>query len=85
MDLALPNDYKEFLRLLRAERVEYLLVGGWAVIYYGYPRPTKDFDIWIAVNPNNANRVVRTLNRFGFDVPVPAEIFLQTDSGEARK
>jgi hypothetical protein len=38
------------LRLLRAEAVEYLLVRGWAVIYHGYPRTTKDLDIWIAVN-----------------------------------
>jgi hypothetical protein len=77
MDLALPSDFKEFLRLLRAERVEYLLVGGWAVIYYGYARLTNDFDIWIAVSPENAGRVVRTLRKFGFDVPPPADIFLQ--------
>jgi len=40
MDLALPSDFKEFLRLLRAERVEYLVLGGRAVIYHGYPRTT---------------------------------------------
>ena len=38
MDLELPKDFKEFLRLLRAHGVEYLLIGGWAVGYYGYPR-----------------------------------------------
>jgi hypothetical protein len=79
MDLALPSDFKEFLRLLRAERVEYLLVGGWAVIYYGYARLTNDFDIWIAANPENADRVVRTLRKFGFDVAPPADVFLQED------
>src|SRR3989442_1096599 len=77
MDLALPSDFKEFLRLLRAERVEYLLVGGWAVIYYGHARLTNDFDIWIAVSPENADRIVRTLRKFGFDVPPPADMFLQ--------
>ena len=79
MDLALPNDFKEFLRLLRAEKVEYLLVGGWAVIYHGYPRPTNDFDIWIAVHPDNADRIVRAICRFGLDVPLPRELFLQEE------
>jgi len=37
MDLELPNDFKEFLRLLLAHEVEYLLIGGWAVGYDGYP------------------------------------------------
>ncbi len=79
MDLELPSHFKEFLRLLRAERVEYLLVGGWAVIYHGYPRATDDFDVWIAVNSENANRIVRTLRKFGFDVSPPADLFLQED------
>jgi len=79
MDLALPNHFKEFLRLLRAQSVEYLLVGGWAVIYHGYSRATDDFDIWIALNPENADRIVRTLRKFGFDVTPPAEVFLQED------
>src|SRR2546430_16604477 len=79
MDLALPTDFKEFLRLLRAEGVEYLLVGGWAVIYHGYPRPTNDFDIWIAIDPDNAVRIVRAVRRFGLDAPLPSELFLQED------
>jgi hypothetical protein len=79
MDLALPSPFKEFLRLLRAQSVEYLLVGGWAVIYHGYSRATDDFDIWIALNPENAERIVRTLRKFGFDVAPPAEVFLQED------
>jgi len=79
MDLVLPTEFKQFLRLLRAERVEYLLLGGWAVIYHVYPRPTNDLDIWIAVSDENANRVVRTLRKFGFDVPLPAELFLQEE------
>jgi hypothetical protein len=79
MDLALPTDFKEFLRLLRAEGVEYLLVGGWAVIYHGYPRPTSDLDIWIAIDRDNADRIVRTLRRFGLDAPLPTDLFLQGD------
>jgi hypothetical protein len=80
MDLALPKDFKEFLRLLRAHGVEYLLVGGWAVIYHGYPRATDDLDIWIAITPENAARAVRALREFGFDVPeLSANLLLQND------
>ena len=80
MDLELPNDFKEFLRLLRAHGVEYLLIGGWAVGYHGYPRSTNDLDVWIAIAPDNAARVVRTLREFGFDVPeLSTELFLQND------
>jgi len=79
MDLGVPTEFKEFLRLLRAERVDYLLVGGWAVIYHGYARPTNDFDIWIAVSEENAQRVARVFRKFGFDVPPPLKMFLETD------
>ncbi|HEY5839162.1 MAG TPA: hypothetical protein VIT19_09010 [Pyrinomonadaceae bacterium] len=81
MDLALPNDFKEFLRLLRARGVEYLVVGGWAVIYHGYPRATDDLDIWIAISPTNAERIVNVFREFGFDVPeLSADLFLKDDS-----
>jgi hypothetical protein len=64
--IRLPNDFKEFLKLLNAEKVEYLLVGGYAVGCYGYPRATGDMDIWIAISPANAAAVVRALQSFGF-------------------
>ena len=74
----LPQDFKEFLRSLNVHHVEYLLIGGYAVNYHGYPRATADMDIWIAVNPANANRVVATLREFGFDLPdLSPELFLQ--------
>lgn len=44
----LPNDFKDFLRLLNEHHVEYLLIGDYAVIFYGYSRTTGDMDIWIA-------------------------------------
>ncbi|MCU0915289.1 MAG: hypothetical protein MUC88_12095 [Planctomycetes bacterium] len=74
----LPRDFKEFLRLLNAHHVEYLLIGGYAVNYYGYPRATADMDIWIAVHPTNADRVVAALKEFGFDLPdLSPELFLR--------
>ena len=57
----LPQDFKEFLRLLNARKVEYLLIGGYAVGYFGYPRATADMDIWIAMNPANAEKIVTVL------------------------
>jgi len=71
--IRLPPDFKDFLRLLNSHRVEYLLIGGYAVAYHGYPRPTGDMDIWIAVSSQNATRVMAALVEFGFradDVPV---------------
>jgi hypothetical protein len=78
MDIELPLDFREFLNLLNENDVEYLLIGGYAVGYHGYPRATNDMDVWIAINPQNAERIVMTLQAFGFDVPeLSADIFLQ--------
>ena len=65
----LTDDFKEFLRLLNASRVEYLLVGGYAVGLHGYPRSTADLDIWIQATPDNAARVMEAVGAFGFDLP----------------
>jgi len=74
----LPQDFKEFLRLLNAHQVEYLLIGGYAVGYFGYPRATADMDIWIAMNPANAEKIVAALKEFGFNLPdLSAELFLK--------
>ena len=77
----LPDDFREFLRLLNAHRVEYLLVGGYAVGVHGYPRATIDIDVWVAATPDNAARIVSALHEFGFDVPalVPS-LFLNPSS-----
>lgn len=74
----LPPDFKEFLRLLNAHRVEYLLIGGHAVAYHGYPRATADMNVWIAIGPENAEKMVRALNEFGFSDPeISPALFLQ--------
>ncbi len=63
----LPPHSKEFLRLLTSHNVEYLLVGGYAVAYHGFPRATIDIDIWIERSEANAKRVMRMLTEFGFE------------------
>ena len=76
----LTDDFREFLRLFGAQRVEYLLIGGYAVALHGYPRATVDLDIWVRVEPDNAARIVAALRDFGFDSPLLAErLFLLAD------
>lgn len=81
MAIRLPEDFKEFLKLLGSHGVRYLLVGGYAVGIHGYPRPTGDLDIWVALEPDNADRIVAALREFGFDTPqLNTGLFLLHDS-----
>src|ERR1035437_7919103 len=72
--ILLPPDFREFLKLLNSHEVGYLVVGGYAVNYHGYPRGTGDIDIWIDMNPRNAEAVASVLNEFGFLQATP-EVF----------
>ena len=67
--IQLPTEFKEFLRSFIDHDVEYLLIGGYAVGYHGYPRATADIDVWVACKESNADRIVEALKTFGFDVP----------------
>ena len=54
--------------------------GGYAVGYHGYPRATADLDIWVAIHPQNAERIVTDLKEFGFNVPdLSIDLFLRED------
>lgn len=72
MGLRLNPDFKEFLKLLNENHVDYLLVGGYAVNIYGYSRTTGDMDIWIRASLANASRVVDVLRDFGFGQNLPS-------------
>jgi len=79
--ILLPPDFKEFLQLLNKHQVDYLLIGGYAVGYHGYPRATGDMDIWVAINPENANKLVAVLAAFGFEATdISADLFLQSNN-----
>ncbi len=65
----LPGDFKEFLKLLNETEVRYLLVGGYAVGFHGYPRATADMDVWVAVSPDNAAKLVEVFHQFGMTDP----------------
>lgn len=63
------QDFKEFLKLLNNHGVEYLLIGGYAVGYYGYPRATLDMDIWVKItNVDNIDKLNNCLNEFGMSI-----------------
>ncbi len=57
-------DFRGFLESLNSARVKYLVLGGYAVIYYGYHRVTDDLDVWIAIDTENAEKVSRVLQEF---------------------
>jgi len=59
------SDFKDLLRIFAEEKVEFLVVGAYAVIHHTQPRYTKDLDLWINPSPENARRVSRAFHRFG--------------------
>jgi predicted nucleotidyltransferase len=72
--------YRELLQLLNEFDVEYLIVGGYAVMKYGEPRYTKDLDVWVYNSPQNSLRVVGALKKFGAPLDldgITAETFSQ--------
>lgn len=76
--IRLPQDFKELLQLLNSKKIKYLVIGGYAVALYGYPRATGDMDIWIAISKDNAKKTVEALKEFGFDMPeLREELFLE--------
>ena len=58
-------DFKELLSLFRKHNVRYLVVGAYAVMRYTEPRFTKDLDLWIAIDKENAEAVYSALKEFG--------------------
>ena len=63
---ALARDFKEFLKSLNSNRVEYLLIGGYAVGIHGHIRATNDLDVWVNMSPENADRIEQALRELGF-------------------
>lgn len=63
--LELQKDLADFVALCLSQKVEFLIVGGYAVALHGYPRFTKDIDLFVACSPENAKRLETVLRRFG--------------------
>ncbi len=64
--MSLSKDFIEFIKYLTKRQVKYLLVGGHALAFHGWPRFTKDIDFWIGPTPGNASRILLALDDFGF-------------------
>ena len=64
--MELNQDFKEFVELLNVNDVRYLVIGGYAVNFHGYPRYTKDLDFWIWLNEKNIDNLLTVLQAFGF-------------------
>ena len=74
------QDFKEFIESLNAKEVKYLIVGGYAVALHGYPRYTKDLDVWVECSPENAEAILMALEQFGMEsLGLKAEDFLEPD------
>jgi hypothetical protein len=76
----LNQDFQEFIQSLNDNQVRYLVVGGYAVALHGHPRYTKDIDVWIEISPDNAKKMVKALDQFGFtSLGLKEEDFLVPD------
>ncbi len=62
----LNKDFKEFVELLNARGVEYMVVGGYALAAHGHPRATGDIDFWVGKSSDNIARLLAALGDFGF-------------------
>jgi len=80
----IPRDWKEFLSALLSENTRFLLIGAHALAYYVEARLTEDLDVFVEPSPENAARVLRALERFGFagtiadasELAVPGRVFM---------
>ena len=78
--MKLETDFIDFVNLCNKYEVEYLVIGGYAVSIHGYPRSTKDLDICIKISEENALKMVRVINDFGFaSLKLTKEDFLKRD------
>ena len=64
--IKLAADFNDFLKLCLRHKVQFLVIGGYAVIHHSRPRYTGDLDLWVGASLENAERVVAALQDFGF-------------------
>jgi hypothetical protein len=76
----LNKHFLDFLRLLESHKVEFVVVGGYAVGVHGFPRYTGDLDVFVAISRQNADRLVGVFKEFGFaSLSLKPEDFLEAD------
>lgn len=76
--MKLHQDIREFIELCLLRKVEFLLVGGYALAFHGAPRFTEDIDLMVLVSPGNADKLHAALTDFGFgEAGITREDFLE--------
>jgi hypothetical protein len=79
--MQLDPDFNEFIACCATHDVRFLIVGGYAVAAHGHPRYTKDLDVWILIDPDNAARLVAALYDFGFgSLGLTPDDFIEPDT-----
>jgi hypothetical protein len=79
--MTLNKHFRDFIALLAKHGVEYLVVGGYAVGFHGFPRYTGDLDIFVAISERNAAGLVAAFSEFGFsDIGLKESDFLDKDT-----
>lgn len=76
--MKMSADFADFLKLLTERKVDYLIIGGYAVGHYGYVRNTGDLDIWIRISDENLERAAGALDEFGYAPKEDSLPFLKT-------
>lgn len=64
--MELDKDFRQFIELLNEFEVKYLVIGGYAVNFHGYPRYTKDIDFWLWMTKENIQKLLQAIRKFGF-------------------
>ena len=64
--MPLNSDLREFVALLNSHRIEFVVIGAYAVAFHGYPRYTGDLDILVKPERENAQKILQALAEFGF-------------------
>jgi hypothetical protein len=64
--MEVQQDFRDLLELFNKNGVDYMIVGAYALGFYGAPRYTGDLDVFVKTSPTNARRIMQALNEFGF-------------------
>ncbi len=64
--MEIQQDFRDLLELFNVQKVEYLIVGGYAIAFHGAPRYTGDIDIYVKPDHLNAQNIMTSLDKFGF-------------------
>jgi hypothetical protein len=79
--MEVQNDFRELLELFNGHKVEYMIVGAYALAFHGVPRFTGDIDIFVRPSPGNAQKILSALDDFGFgSLDLTVDDFRKPDS-----